>query len=111
MQRQMMRQMQKKMGNLGGLGNLGKVQEKLQEELAAKVIEGTSGGGVVKIEMNGKQEVLSVKIDPSVVNPEEADVLEDLVMVAMKDALSKSQALGAEMMSSLTGGLNIPGLF
>ncbi len=116
MSRQFMRQMQKKKGgaapNLSGqMGNIMKMQEKIQEELGSKIVEGTSGGNMVKIEMTGKQELVSIKIDPSIVDPNETDMLEDLIMVAFKDAMDKSQELGSQAMSSLTGGLNIPGLF
>lgn len=84
---------------------------KIQEELAGAEVEGTAGSGMVKVRASGQQEILSVKIDPCVVNPEEVDMLEDLVTVAVKDALAKAQALGAEKMSRLTGGMKIPGLF
>lgn len=103
MQRQIMKQMQKKFKDS---------LEKIQEELGSQVVEGTSGGGMVKVQVNGHMEVLSIKIDPSVVNPEEVDMLEDLVLVAVKDAMSKAQVLGAERMGQLAGGLGLPrGLF
>lgn len=120
MSRQFMRQMKKKTGG-GGLGNMAnmgdqmgslmKMQEKMQEELGAKVVEGNAGGNMVVVRMSGRQELLSVKIDPSIVNAEEVDMLEDLITVAFRDALSKSQELGVDAMNQLTGGLNIPGLF
>jgi len=101
--RQMLRQMQKKMQD-----SLGKIQE----ELASEEVEGSAGGGVVKIRMSGSQEVRSIKIDPSIVNPEEVDMLEDLIMLAIRDAMTKSQELGASKMTQLAGGLNLPpGLF
>lgn len=93
------------------MGNIMKMQEMIQEDLGNKTVIGTAGGELVKIEMNGKQELLSIKIDPKVVDPEETDMLEDLITVAFKDAISKSQELGMESMSKLTGGLKIPGLF
>lgn len=93
------------------MGNIMKMQEMIQEDLSSKVVEGLAAGSLVKIEMNGKQELLSIKLDPSVVDPEDVEMLEDLLMVAFKDALSKSQELGMESMSKLTGGLKIPGLF
>lgn len=95
----------------GQMGNIMKMQEMIQEDLGNKTVIGTAGGELVKIEMNGKQELLSIKIDPKVVDPEETDMLEDLITVAFKDAISKSQELGMESMSKLTGGLKIPGLF
>ena len=121
MSRQFRRQVQKQKAPAGGgignmsmpnmssqMGNIMKMQEMIQEDLGSKTVEGTSGGDLVKVEMNGRQELISIKINPSVVNPEEVDMLEDLLTVAFKDALAKSQELG---MSKLTGGLKIPGLF
>jgi len=102
MQKQLMKQMQKMVQD-----NLARIQEDLGKEM----VQGTAGGGMVVIEMNGRQEAVSVKIDPSVINAEEADMLEDLVLVAFKDALEKSQALSSQKMGQLTGGLQIPGLF
>jgi DNA-binding YbaB/EbfC family protein len=99
MQRQMMRKMQKQ---------LQKSMSKMQEDLGAQEVEGSAGGGAVKVKMNGHQELLSVKIDPSVVDPEEIDVLEDLIVVAFKDAQSQTQQRQGEMMSQLTSGLNLP---
>jgi nucleoid-associated protein EbfC len=99
MQRQMMRKMQKQMQ---------KSLEKMQEDLNSQVVEGVAGGGAVKVEMNGHHEVVSLKISPEVVDPEEVDVLEDLVTVAFRDAVAKIQAKQAEAMSQLTGGLNLP---
>ncbi len=99
MKRQMMRQMQKKVQDS---------LSRIQEDLATEEVEGSAGGGLVRIKVNGSQEVLSVKIAPSVVNPEEVDVLEDLVMVAIKDAMSRAQEIGVKRMSQLTGGLGLP---
>jgi len=83
---------------------------KAQEELANTIIEGTAGGGTVKVTVNGQQEVQSIKISPEVVNPQDVEMLEDLVLAAIKDAVTKSQGLASQKMSSLTGGLKIPGL-
>lgn len=83
---------------------------KIQQELAEAKIEGHGGGNKVTVVVNGQQEILSIKIDPGVVNPEEVDLLEDLVMVAVKEALDKSRELSAQKMGQLTGGLSIPGL-
>lgn len=99
MQRQMMKKMQKQMQKTMG---------KMQEDLASQVVDGTAAGGTVKIQMNGHQELLSVKIDPSVVDPEEVDVLEDLIVVAFKDAQSKLQEKQAEMMGSMASSLGLP---
>ena len=83
---------------------------RIQEELAQSIIEGSSGGGTVKVTINGQQEILSVKIAPEAVNPQEVEMLEDLVLTAIKDAVAKSQELANKRMGALTGGLKIPGL-
>ena len=81
-----------------------------QAELAEAIIETSSGGGAVKVTVNGQQQVLSVKISPEAINPDDVEMLEDLVMTAVNEALTKAQELAAERMGKLTGGLNIPGL-
>ncbi len=83
----------------------------IQEELGDKVVEATSGGGMVKVLANGRQEVLSIQIEPDVVDPEDVEMLQDLVVAAVNDALRKSQEMMAEEMKKLTGGMSIPGLF
>ena len=83
---------------------------KMQEELAEKTVEASSGGGMVVAVINGRQELLAVKIDPQVVDPNDVEMLEDLVVAAVNDALRKSQELAAEEMGKIAGGLNIPGL-
>jgi len=83
---------------------------KMQEELANTIMEGTSGGGTVKVTINGQQEIQSIKISPEVVDPQEVEMLEDLVLAAIKDAMTKAQELASKRMGGLTGGLNIPGL-
>jgi DNA-binding YbaB/EbfC family protein len=83
----------------------------LQEEMAGKTVEASSGGGMVNIVMNGKQEVLSIRIDPEVVNREEIDMLQDLIAAAVNEALRKSHEMMTEEMKKITGGLAIPGLF
>jgi len=83
----------------------------LQEEMAGKTVEASSGGGMVNVLMNGKQEILSVRIDPEVVNKEDIEMLQDLIAAAVNEAIRKSQEMMAEEMKKLTGGLNIPGLF
>jgi DNA-binding YbaB/EbfC family protein len=101
-----------------GFGNLLKQAQQmhtkiteLQEEMAGKTVEASSGGGMVSVVMNGKQEVLSIRIDPEVVNREEIDMLQDLIAAAMNEAIRKSQEMMAEEMKKITGGLAIPGLF
>ena len=84
--------------------------ERIQAELGEKQVEGTAGGGMVKVVANGKQEVLSVKIDKEVVDPDDVEMLEDLVTAAVNQALENAQKMQAEGMSALTGGMQIPGL-
>ncbi len=84
---------------------------KLQEELAEKTVEATVGGGMVTAVVNGKQELVSIKIDPEVVNPEDIDMLQDLVVAAVNEAIRRSQEMVQEEMAKITGGLKIPGLF
>ncbi|MBF0438928.1 MAG: YbaB/EbfC family nucleoid-associated protein [Magnetococcales bacterium] len=83
---------------------------KMQEELAATVVTGQSGGGMVQVVMNGKQEVMQVKIDPSVVTADDIEMLEDLVVSAFNDAQRKVQDVSNKNLAQLTGGLKIPGL-
>lgn len=82
----------------------------MQEQLAEKVVVGSSGGDMVKVEANGAQEILSIKIDREVVSAEDHEMMEDLVVAAVNDALRKSRELMTQEMSKLTGGLRIPGL-
>ncbi len=84
---------------------------KLQEEAAEKTAEGTAGGGAVCVVANGKNQILSITIKKEAVDPEDVEMLQDLVMAAANEALAKVHAEMAEQMSKLTGGLNIPGLF
>jgi len=82
-----------------------------QEELAAKEFEVSSGGGMVKVRMNGAQEVLAVSIDPEVFGEGDREMLEDLIVAALAEAHTKAAELTREHMAQVTGGLNIPGLF
>ena len=84
---------------------------KMQEEMAQKTVEASSGGGMVSVVVNGKQEVISVKIEREVVNPDDIDMLQDLILAAVNEGTRKSQEMVAEEMKRLTGGLSIPGLF
>ena len=84
---------------------------KMQEELAQKEIEVSSGGGMVTVKVNGQQEVLSVTIDPEVFGEGDKEMLEDLIVAALNEARRKALELAKEHMSALTGGLSIPGLF
>lgn len=101
----------------GGLGDMMKQVQKmqsqmadLQEELENLEVDGSAGGGMVKVVANGKGDIRSIAIDPEVVNPEEVDMLQDLVIAAINQAKEKSQEIQSEQMSKLTGGLSIPGL-
>ena len=90
-----------------------KLQEKLarsQEELSNITLEASSGGGAVKVTVDGQQKIQSVKISPEVVNPEDVELLEDMVLTAVSEAIAKSQEAAAKHLGKLTGGLNIPGL-
>ena len=84
--------------------------QKAQESLALKSVEGSSGGGMVRVVCTGKQEIQSVVIDQAVVDPADVPMLQDLVTAAVNDALNKARSLVEEEMRSVTGGLNIPGL-
>lgn len=83
---------------------------KLQEEMADKTVETTVGGGMVKAVANGKQQLVSIKIDPEVVDPNDVQMLEDLVVAGVNDALKKAQEMVSEEMTKLTGGFKVPGL-
>jgi DNA-binding YbaB/EbfC family protein len=83
---------------------------KIQQELAETIVEGTAGGGVVTARVTGAREFESIKIDPSAVDPEDVEMLEDLISAAIKDAMTKAAALGEDKLGALTGGMKIPGL-
>jgi DNA-binding YbaB/EbfC family protein len=86
--------------------------KKLQEEAGGKTVEASSGGGMVTVIANGRQEVRSIKIDPSVVDPKDVEMLQDLVTAAVNEALRKSQDLMKEEMGKLTSGMGLPpGMF
>ena len=100
-----------------GFGNIMKEAQKLQQQLAAvqdevakRKVEATAGGGMVTVVANGKQELVSIKIDREVVNPDDAQMLEDLVLAACNEALRKSREMVQQELGKLTGGLKIPGL-
>ena len=97
MNKNMMRQAQKQLAQL----------QKIQDELESLTVQGSAGGGAVKVVMTGKQIVESVTIEPEAV--EEVDLLQDMVLAAVNDASSKAQELAAQKMSAVTGGMNIPG--
>ena len=89
-----------------------KMQEqmaKMQEELQERVVEASAGGGAITAKVNGRQEVLEIKIKPEVVDPEDVEMLEDLILAVINDAIKQSQEMVSGEMSKITGGLNIPG--
>ncbi|ADL11583.1 YbaB/EbfC family nucleoid-associated protein [Acetohalobium arabaticum] len=85
--------------------------EDVQEELAEKKVEATAGGGVVKVVANGQQEIVDISIEPDAVDPDDVEMLEDLILAATNEAMRKVQDMASEEMGKLTGGMNIPGLF
>jgi nucleoid-associated protein EbfC len=104
-------------GSLGDLGGLLKQAQKmqrqvaeLQEELSKKTFEGRAGGGMVLVVVNGKREFVSIKINPQVIDPEDAEILEDLIAVAFRDALSQAEKASETAMGGVTGGLGLPGM-
>ncbi|WP_425059262.1 Nucleoid-associated protein [Sporomusa carbonis] len=106
-------------GNMGNMaGMMKKVQKlqadmaKLQEELKSRTIEVSTGGGAVKVVVNGEKKVQSIKIAPSAVDPEDVEMLEDLVTAAVNEAMAKVDDMMSQEMGKLTGGLNLPpGMF
>jgi DNA-binding YbaB/EbfC family protein len=102
----------------GGIGNIMKQAQQmqrrmaeLQEELEKKHVEASAGGGMVTAVVTGKQELVELKIDPTVVDPDDVEMLQDLVTAAVNEAIKKSQQMAQEEMGQITGGMNIPGLF
>ena len=103
-----------------GMPNMGQIMKqaqkfqtkmaKLQEELIDKTVDASAGGGMVTVVANGGQDVLSIRIDPEVVDPEDVEMLQDLIMAAVNDALNKAKAMMNEEMGQLTKGMNIPGM-
>ena len=83
---------------------------KAQEELALETVEATAGGGAVKVVATGKQVITSILIDPDAVDPEDLEILQDMLLVGINDALTQSQELAAKRIGALTGGLNLPGM-
>ena len=100
-----------------GMGNMMKQAQqlqskmmKLQEELADRTVDSSSGGGMIKVTANGRQQIISIQIEKEVVDPDDVEMLQDLVLAAINDALAKAQEMASSEMGKLTGGLNIPGL-
>ena len=100
-----------------GFGNLQKMamqmqrdMARVQEELGAARVEGSAGGGVVKAVVNGKADLESLTIDPSVVDPDDVEMLQDLVVAAITDAMKTARAMEEQKMAAVTGGLRLPGM-
>ena len=106
-------------GNIGGgmnnmLKQVQKMQQemvRLQEELEERTVEASVGGGAVTVKVTGKKELQEIKIDPEVIDPEDKEMLEDLVLAAVNEALKKAEEMVSTEMNKITGGMNIPGLF
>jgi hypothetical protein len=105
----------------GGMGNMFRDMQKqaqgmqqrvagLQQEMKQRVYEGTAGGGMVTVHVNGLREILAVKISPDVVDPEDVEMLEDLITVAVSQAMKAAEQAYSDEMGKATGGLNIPGM-
>ena len=103
-----------------GMPNMGQIMKqaqqiqskmaKLQEDLGDRTVESSSGGGMVTVIANGRQEILSIKIDREVIDPDESEMLQDLIIAAVNDALSRARDMMNEEMGKLTKGMNIPGM-
>lgn len=102
-------------GNMGGMmkqmQKMQKQMEELQAQLEARELEASAGGGAIKVTVNGKKEVLDIVIEPSVVDPEDVEMLQDLVLAAVNEALRMAEDMMNNEMKKVTGGMNIPGLF
>ncbi|MBR0360444.1 MAG: YbaB/EbfC family nucleoid-associated protein [Clostridia bacterium] len=85
--------------------------ERVQQETEEEQVEATSGGGAVKVVVNGKKELVSIKLDPDAVDPDDVETLEDLILAAVNEGVKKAEEIMSERMGAITGGLNIPGLF
>ena len=105
-------------GGPSNMQSMIKQAQKMQEDMAEKQAEleekeydVAAGGGVVNVKINGKKEILSVKIDPEVVDPDDVETLEDLIVAAVNEAIKKVEAISAEEMQKITGSMSIPGMF
>lgn len=101
-----------------GLGNIMKQAQQMQakiarvqKELETREVEASAGGGMVTARVNGKQQLLDLKIEKAVVDPEDVDMLQDLVLAAVNEGLKKSQEMVQQEMSKITGGMSLPGMF
>ncbi|MFC1495217.1 YbaB/EbfC family nucleoid-associated protein [Thermodesulfobacteriota bacterium] len=105
------------MKGMPNMGNLMKQAQqfqtkmaRLQEELGQKTVEASSGGGMVTVVVNGQQEIVSIRIDPEVADPDDIDMLQDLILAAVNDGLTRAKNMVNEEMGKLTGGLNLPNI-
>ena len=105
-------------GGPSNMQSMIKQAQKMQEDMAAKQAEleereydVAAGGGVVNVKINGKKEILSVKIDPEVIDPDDGETLEDLIVAAVNEAIKKVEAVSSEEMAKITGSMSIPGIF
>ncbi|WP_028308896.1 YbaB/EbfC family nucleoid-associated protein [Desulfitibacter alkalitolerans] len=104
-----------------GMANMGKMMKqvqkmqeqmkKMQEEIEQRTVEATAGGGAVKVVANGKQQIVSIEISPDAVDPEDVEMLQDMILAAVNESIQKTQEMMQDEMKKITGGLNIPGLF
>jgi hypothetical protein len=107
------------LGNMGNMGQMMKKMQKLQadmakmqEELKSRTVETSAGGGVIKVVITGEKQIKSIKIDPAAVDPEDTEMLEDLITAAVNEALKKVDDMMSQEMGKLTGGMNLPpGMF
>lgn len=83
---------------------------RIQEELAEREVKANAGGGMVEVTANGKQEILDIKIDPEAVDPDDVEMLEDMILAAVNEAMRQAQEMASQEMQKVTGGMNIPGL-
>ncbi len=102
----------------GGMGDLVRQAQKMQQRMAGvqeglkeRIVEGTAGGNMVRVFVNGQQDIVGVKIDPEVINPKDPAMLEDLILAAARQGLKKSREMAQEEMNKVTGGVNVPGMF
>ena len=108
-------------GGFPGMGNMNQLMKqakkmqdqiaKMQEELESKTVEASSGGGVVLVVANGRKEVVSIKISPAAVDPDDVEMLQDLVIAAVNEALRSAEEMKEREMAKITGGLGMPGMF
>jgi len=105
-------------GGGGGMGDLVRQAQKMQQRMAEvqqglkeRIVEGTAGGNMVRVFVNGQQEIVGVKIDPQVIDPKDPAMLEDLILAAARQGLKKSREMAQDEMNKVTGGVNVPGMF